>query len=226
MGRKADKKKNSPARIRVKRSRVVLVKAKAGSNLGAVERLHTKILRAWHLRSEGLFYHEIAKIIGEEFNEKPVSQKCIMEWLDKYKEEFFKEIKEFQARSRMEQYMQMERMKRKFLPIACLDELHVKRHVKAGEEGVIQVIDENAFEEQRKASETVIKIMQRQANLMGLDLTKARNEEEGPIHSLLDLQIWITNQVNPAIQMPGEKKAPGRTLETLELESGHPGEEL
>ena len=85
--------------------------------------------------------------------------------------------------------------------------------------GSIERIDENAHEEQIKASNAMVKVMQRQARLFGLDLEVAMKAQgHKGMYDVNQMYLWITEHI---ANVPG---APVKECEIkLELTSGIEG---
>ena len=105
----------------------------------------------------------------------------------------------------------------RFLPLAISDDLQVRREVMVdGQRSVI--IDENAFKEQDKAANTVLKAIAQMGVLYGFE----KPEKVGSIN-LTRLQLQVINHVNGErlIQIGGASIEGGG--EVLELETGIDG---
>lgn len=162
---------------------------------GHVERLHAFQKRAFDLKVLDMAHWEIAEKIAEEFNlERVPSVVTIANWLDKANFAFELDIAKLAAQMRIEQFNELERLKQKWMPLACAQELAIKRWIRV--EGTLQPdLDENAVAEQIDATKAVVAIMARQAKLLGLDMDKKieGNKDELDLNTL---QLWIIGQVN------------------------------
>lgn len=138
-------------------------------------------------------------------------------WLDAAYRATDEDIKKLQWQWRMDSFMHLERMKKKFMTLALTDDLEIQRWVRSKDGEMQPTIDENAIAEQLKATEVCVKIMARQARLFGLDLETAHKEGEG-FDDLQGMQVWIIQQVNQMVGAPNgspiiESNESGITLE-------------
>lgn len=189
------------------------------SQNGHEERLPMFIKRTLQMRREGLYFHEIAEAIANEF--KLESIPCIAtvyNWNKQGMGLINEDILALQYQIRIDQFTDLEKMKAKWMPIATANALEIRRWQM--HEGELQpVMDENAVAEQIDATKAIVAIMARQAKLMGLDMEKAvAATGEGP-ESLQALQIWLVNQINTA---PNGSSAIDVQGEVLELTAGIP----
>ena len=80
---------------------------------------------------------------------------------------------------------------------------------------------ENAIDEQLKATIALVKIMDRQAKLMGLDLEKKVEENKGVLDKD-SIHLWIIGEVNKSIAPQGAIDIQAEARPVLELKSGSP----
>lgn len=187
--------------------------------VGHEARMEVYIARTLALKRLNYYHYEIAEEIAKEFDLVDVPAiTTIATWLQKGRSAIREDIEELAWQMRLEAFQELDRMKRKFLQIACADELQIKRWAMI--EGEMQpVLDENAVKEQLKAGQLVVQILARQAKLLGMDLEKSVTPQgEGP-QSLSELHLWLIGNINA---MGGEGKEINITGKTLELKSGIP----
>lgn len=188
---------------------------------GHEERLALFCKRALQLKREGWYHYEIGEKIAEEFQlEKEPAITTVADWLKKGSEAVTRDIEELQWQMRIEQFRELDRMKRKFMQLACADELQVTRWKFI--EGELQPdLDENAVKEQMDAAKVVVQIMNRQAKLLGLDMEKAVTPTGDGPGTLQDLQIWMIGQINMTTGAPNGGAIDVQS-EVLELKTGIP----
>lgn len=160
---------------------------------GHEERLASYIKRTLQLHGEGEPFHRIALKIADEYQlEKVPAVSTVANWRAQGFDAINEDIHELQVQLRMDQFNTLEDMKSKWLPLATAERLAIMRWKMV--EGELQPeLDENAIAEQVKANEQVIKIMARQAKLLGLDLQAPEEKKDGDM-SMQSLQLWIINQ--------------------------------
>lgn len=183
-------------------------------------RLKSFVKRAAELKRKDYWHSEIAEIIAEEYQLVSVPGiATIADWLKKADQAMQADIVELQLQLRMQQYSDLDKLKRKWMIIATADELEIRRWKMV--EGELQPeLDEKAIAEQLKASEVIIKIMTQQAKLLGLNMEAAlASSGDGPA-SLQELQLWMIGQVN--IQNGPHGAAIDVASQVLELKSGLP----
>lgn len=190
--------------------------AKAGHE----ERLPAFIKKSLDLKRKGLYLHEIAEAITKDFNLATVPHiTTVANWIRQGNEAVKEDISHLQIQLRIDQFNDLERLKAKWMRIATADEIKIQRWVMV--EGARQpVIDEDATKEQLEATNAIVKIMQRQARLLGLDLEKAIEEKGDGPKSLQDLQLWFIGHLN--IHGVGGGQTLEAESEVLELKSGIP----
>ncbi len=202
-----------------KRARTTLVRKdhpEGSSNaVGHEERLAHYILRTLELKRKGYRLFQIAEMIATEFNLTHVPHiATVHNWSVTGMKEVNHDILQLQLELRINQFNELEKLKDKWMPIACADQLKIQRWKM--EEGTLQpFMDENATAEQLKATNELVKIMARQAKLLGLDMEKAVTKDgEGPAN-LQELQIWLINH-HPA---PTQSTVHGSTGGTIDIHS-------
>lgn len=196
-------------------------KGHKGSPIAGNEtRLHLYIKRTLELVAEGWPHHRIANQIHQEFNlERIPAITTVARWKASGFDALSSDIQELQTQLRIDQFNQLEDMKSKWLPLATAERLELMRWKMV--EGELQPeLDENAIAEQVKANEQVIKIMTRQAKLLGLDLQPPEHKD-GTQMTFQEVQLWIINQQsqmqNPAAEvLTLETGLPDMEAETLE----------
>lgn len=173
---------------------------------GHAERLDMYIKRSLELKRLGYLHHEVAEKLTQEFNlERTPSITSISVWINTGRAAFSEDIQRLQEDMRIEQFTDLEKMKRKFLALANAEYLEITRWVM--EEGSLQPkLDENAVKEQIDAGNLVIKIMTRQSKLLGLDLEKSvAKKGEGP-STLQELQLWLIGQLSAPEGSQGQEQ--------------------
>ena len=222
MKTKLPEKKKRQAKKRAHRPTALPI-TNAGNSpmVGNEERLSAYAKRALQLKRLGYYHYQIAEKIAEEFElEKEPAITTVADWLKKGDEAVSRDIEELKWQMRIEQYKELDRMKSKFMAIACANELEIRRWQMV--EGELQpVIDESAMKEQTDAARVVVQIMNRQARLLGLDMEKAITQTgEGP-QDLQSLQIWMIGQINMTTGAPNGGAVDIQS-EVLELRTGIP----
>lgn len=225
-GKRFIKDPQAPPKKRRKKATIATIdlierKPDGDSIAGHEARLASFIKRTMELKRANYFHYEVAEMIAEEFKLESIPAiPTIASWYKQGMNAIREDFEEVAYQMRLEQFGQLEQMKRKWLGIALADHLEIRRWVM--EEGSLQPkMDEDATKEQLEATKQTIAIMARQAKLLGLDLGQAINKEdgEGP-QTLQALQLWIINQVST----PNEPFS-GQVLgveNMLELKTGIP----
>ena len=90
--------------------------------------------------------------------------------------EFFEDINDMRKQLRMEQFNECEELKREWHKAASR-KIYVSR-IKIVDGEPIEIVDEEAFKEQAKAAEIYLKLMERQAKLLGLDFAGNEGEKD------------------------------------------------
>lgn len=185
---------------------------------GHEARLALYIKRTLQLKRLDYPHWEVAEIIADEYKLDSIPAiTTVADWYKKGMAAVREDIEELQWQMRIEQFNQLEKLKRKWMPLAMSDALEIRRWVM--EEGTLQPeLDENAVKEQIEATKQVVNIMARQAKLLGLDLTQSTNKDGDGPGTVQDLQLWMIGQINvsahgAAIDIPSE---------VLELKAGIP----
>lgn len=189
--------------------------------VGHEERLAAYQKRALFLKRLGHYHHEIADIIAAEFELESIPAiTTVADWLKAGSTAVSKDIQELQWQMRLQQFTELEKLKSKWMPLATAGNLEITRW--RMEEGELQPqLDENAIDEQIRATREVVNIMARQAKLLGLDIEKSiADNGEGP-GTLQELQIWLINQVSISVGAPNGQAIDIQT-EKLELGTGLP----
>ena len=165
------------------------------------ERLMPIVRRANELRSEGLYLREIATILGDEFKISIPSDASVSRWCADATRAYLADIKGFRANRTFELLQQNEALRRKFLPIALADELAITRYRKEKGE-MVAFTDENAFVEQAKAAEVVIKCQKVEMELLGLKGGAGIIEQAGGEQSISDLFAYMGKLAARAVTSP------------------------
>ena len=192
--------------------------------LGNEERISILSRRAVYLHGfEGRPYRVIATMLADEFKLVTVpSISSICEWLRVGKVEFMKDIVDMRMQIRLQQFDECEDLKRQWFAAANRQILVARTKVIDGQP--MEIIDENAFDEQAKALGGYIKLMERQAKLLGLDLSGVE-EEKGGKQSPQEIYLYISQMLNqnPIKQAQGQEVRRFGGLE-LCLDSGKKSE--
>lgn len=192
------------------------------ARVGHEHRLDAFQQRALQLNREGLNYWEIGERIADEFDLVSIpSTPTICVWINKRAEVVKADIGDLQWNLRVRQSDDLDKLKAKWMPLAIAQHLEITRWVRV-EGAKMPELDENAIAEQLEAAKIVVKCMERQSKLLGLDVEKAPpTSGEGP-SSHQDLMLWIISQSST-------QSAPGAVVEIkseiLELRSGIPESE-
>ena len=191
------------------------------SMVGHEARLTAYIKRTMELNRKGHYLHEIAHIIAEEFNLDHVPNiATVCKWKATGLNAIDADIKALRMQFRLSQLEELEILKAKWMPIAAAQGLEIRRWKM--EEGTLQpVLDENAVKEQIQATDQVVKILARQAKLLGLDLQEAMTEDGKGPKTLQELQLWIINQTNyhPETLRPVAIEDMKSGIRTIDIES-------
>lgn len=168
---------------------------------------------------EGKPYRVIAEELWQEFKlEVCPSLTAVCRWIASAKEVLLHEISDLQIQLRMEQLNELEELKRPWWEAATRNLLVRRTVMRDGR--AIEEVDEDAFKEHEKAANVVIKLMERQARLLGLDLAGS-DDNKGKATNIQEIYMFISQQLNSA----PIKLADGREVETfggleLSLDSG------
>jgi hypothetical protein len=217
------KKKRAKRKGRPGKTTVGLVDRKPdGTPLAGHEaRLASYVKRTLQLKRLDYSHGEVAAMIADEYKLESIPAiTTIADWYKKGMSAIREDIEELQWQMRIEQFNQLEKLKRKWMPLALSDSLEIQRW--AMQEGEPQpFMDENAIAEQIDATKQVVNIMARQAKLLGLDLAQATTKDgEGP-GTVQDLQLWMIQQIN--VTGAATHGAPiDIATDILELRSGIP----
>ena len=195
---------------------------------GHTERLNLYIKRAFELKTLDWSHRRIAEHMAEEFGMKhPPSIVTVSTWLDKANFAYTLDISKLASQMLIEQFNILEEIIAKWMPIAVADSLTVTRWSRINER---YEPDEDAIAEQAEATKIVLKTMERQAKLLGLDLEKKPegNKDEMDLNTL---HLWIIGKVNENLPVsdPARGSANNAVIPTgtpprqiLELRSGRP----
>jgi len=182
---------------------------------GTVELLHEKVRYALHLSACHYTHEEIAEQVGKRFECDPPARNTVTEWLAKYHEAADEDCVAYRNQKRQKQGWIIERLLKRWLPVALAENFALNRwRVVNGES--VQVLDENAYDEQIKAAAIVIKLLEREAKLWGLELTKI-NEQASNSVTTETINYYISQQV--ALHT-AEKEGGEPFKERLELHAG------
>jgi len=189
----------------------------AKSTLEAAKLMGDKMKRSLQLSLEGFNIYEISEVIGKEFKCLKPDPSSIWRWLQKANEFIEEDIKGYTTHLRHRQHGMIQRIYKRWMPVLEAEALHVQRmRMEKGE--MVPVIDENSYKEQLKATEIVIKAMEREARLMDLDAQKEPVNEGAVLTAELISQL-IRNQITGGDGVKDLKSA----KPILELESGIEG---
>lgn len=145
----------------------------------------------WSLR--GLTAIEIAEEIARKHNCPTPDQRTIYKWLHKFDECILEDIKGYTLHLRHRQHGMIQRIYKRWMPVLEAEALHVQRmRMQDGE--MVPVIDEDSYKEQLKATEIVLKAMEREATLMDLDQKKEIEDGQGQLTGEL-LAAFIRQQI-------------------------------
>lgn len=154
--------------------------------------LHEKIRRASELRAYCYDVQEICQIIGREFECDPPEPPTVYGWFNKYHHAADADI----INNLNERRQQVDRMitalLKRWMPVAAAEKLMINRWQTM--DGMkVPVLDENAYDEQLKASAIVLKAMERLCKLWNLDLS---SETGGKPLTPQAIALIISQQVN------------------------------
>lgn len=185
---------------------------------GNVESLHELIRFTLHCRVCNMSLLEIQEQIVEQFKMEPPAISTISSWIMRYHEAADEDCKDFRNRQRHQQDLIIEGLLKRWLPVAAAEKLHVLRM--RMEDGEMQpVMDENAYDEQAKASAIVIKLLERKTKLWNLDLTPD-NKNVGNV-TPDTISLYIIQQLQGKLQHGGAIDVDSSVQrEGLELTSG------
>jgi hypothetical protein len=175
--------------------------------------------RAIELKRMDYTHFQIAQTMHVEFNmERRPAISTVSYWLDALYRHTDEEMKRVHCQFRAEQFEQLERLKSKWLKIAMAQDLEIQRWINT-KGGKQPTIEENAINEQLKATEAIVKIMARQARLLGLDVERAGPQVDGA-QDRQEMQLWIIRQISMMGVAPAEGSKMESGREVLELTSG------
>lgn len=184
---------------------------------GTVETLHEKVRYAMHLASCNYTHAEIADMVGERFQCDPPARNTVTEWISKYHEAADTDCVEYRNDKRQQQGRIVDALLKRWLPVAMAENFALMRfRVVDGEQ--VQVLDENAYDEQSKAAAIVIKLLERNARLWNLDLTK--EDAQGNNVTAETINFYINQQVAASLAPRGAALDIEATVEVLELHAG------
>lgn len=215
MKRPQDRKLKTPLRKKLKKAGTPDREAELDS-LSNSPRI---IVRTVELNAMHYYYHEIATIIGREFKiDPPPHLDTIRRWIKQAQEAYLNDIKIFRQQETHHNLASIDSLLRRWMPVATAENLEVMR--KARQDGVvIPILDENAYDEQLKATNVCINLLAKRAELLGLNNAAALTDQT----SDGDLRAFIASLA--ARQVAGmviqDPKAP--PVEVLELASGVEG---
>lgn len=183
------------------------------------EQLPPIVRRAHELKARGMYLWEVGEQLQSEFHlASPVSEATVCRWFQEAHEDYLADIKGFRRRAAIETLQSIDAVLRKWLPLATMNNLPLARFVNLG--GIrVPVMDENAFEEQIKASAICLRAFRERAVILGLDDGKALVSETEGERSIAELYAYISSIA--AKQVTGQLlpyQPPGG--EVLELRSG------
>lgn len=173
--------------------------------IGNEERLTLIVRRAVYLHGiEGKPYRVIAQQLKDEFKLANLpAASTICRWMKLGQAEFLDDINDMRKQLRIEQFNECEELKAKWFAAANREILIVRHRMVDGKK--IEIIDENAFNEQAKAATIYLKLMERQAKLIGLDLAGTEPQEGGK-QSAQDIYLWISQQIQNDPKLAQDKK--------------------
>lgn len=171
------------------------------------ERLSLIVRRAVYLHGiECQPYRVIAQQLRDEFNlafTPAISTIC--NWMAKGNAEFYDDIKELQKQIRLQQFEECEELKGKWFDAAHRKIEVTRTRIQDG--SPVEIVDENAFAEQARAAEIYLKLLARQAKLLGLDMetsTEGKNDKIDIQQIYLSISRLITYGPRPEKQEDGK----------------------
>lgn len=184
---------------------------------GTVETLHEKVRYALHLASCNYTHAEIADMVGERFQCEPPARNTVTEWLGKYHEAADADCVEYRNDKRQQQGRIVDSLLKRWLPVAMAPNFALNRfRVVDGHQ--VMILDENAYDEQSKAAAIVIKLLERNARLWNLDLTKESDNSKNVTAETIN--FYINQQVAASLAPKGGAIDVDSEVERLELHAG------
>jgi hypothetical protein len=200
-------------------ARTYLAPPDAKQQLSNEERLLVIAHRAVYLYGvECKPYRKIAIQIQAEFQlVHTPSVTTVCRWMNIGRAEFLEDIRTMRDQLRLQQFNEVEDIKRRWIEAAMRNLDVRKRRMRNGQ--MVEEVDEDDFQAHCKAAEIVLKCCERQAKLVGLDL--AANDEGKEKHqSPQEIYLFIQDMIQKnGLQTVGEKVINGQTVQTFgELE--------
>jgi hypothetical protein len=173
---------------------------------GHVERLNLFTKRALELVRNGLTYAATAETIAAEFRLTRVPcVATIANWINKGDEAYRTDIEALRLQMRMDQVKKLERMLARWTPVALGNSGNMSSAQLKADAGP-------SVGEQLEATKVSVKLLERMARLLGLDLQALKENNDG-IDDRTAMQLFIIRTINEQA-----RPEPGR--EVLELKSG------
>lgn len=165
-------------------------------------------------------YRQIAVKLQEEFKLAGVPHvTTVASWLSQAKQVFMEDTVALQKQFRLEQFNQLELLKEKWLPAAMRECDIARTRMRKG--GPIEIVDENAFNEQARACEIYIGLCKRQAKLLGFDLEAPTEGKSGKV-DMQEIYLFISKQITygprPERKVEGQVVGPAPIHRFGELE--------
>ena len=170
------------------------------------ERMAVIAKRAVYLHGfEGKPYRVIAQQLKEEYSLAFVpSMPTMCRWMNLGKAELLDDIKELRSQLTIQQFNECEDLKATWFEAANRN-LEVKRlRMCNGEQ--VEEVDEDAFAEQAKAAEVYIKLMDRQAKLLGLDLARPNDTGRDGKVDLQEIYLYVSKHITYGTAPDGSKR--------------------
>ena len=176
------------------------------------ERLVILARRAVYLHGfECMPYREIAKKLKEEFSLSylpPIPTIC--RWMTIGKAEFLDDLTDMRNQLRFQQFNECEELKTEWLQVALRNVLVRRYEMHDGKQ--VEVIDEDPIKECSKGAEIYLKILDRQARLLGMDLAGTETQE-GKRQTPQEIYLYIQNLIQN--NAPSEKTLNARGIPTF-----------
>lgn len=181
---------------------------KAGKRQGYAERRTECIEIAWRCKIDGYSERETCKIVQQELGlVDPPDYTTVNRWVNDALKEKAETIANLRDRFVTTEMFRLQRLMRKWMPLATAPDLHVTRTEKS-EGQVISVVDENGLKEQAKAAELVLKTIETARRILGVGLANSEPGDEGPKATFTQINALIMNTVGAGVAnqtLPGTR---------------------
>lgn len=175
------------------------------------------VRRALELQGRKFHLWEIGEQLQKEYQlTKAPSEATVWRWCNEAHTAYLSDIKALRGRELSIQLQTYDNLLRTWIPRA-MGELHIMRMRMINGEAQ-EVLDKQAIEEQTKAASVVIKVLEKKADLLGLDKAGGLPSEEGGTKTAEQLHAALVRFATQHVN--GLPQANAKPAGFLELESG------